>query len=157
MTKEQRKISARNHYKAAKHFNLQKGQVLHHVDDSLFYTDIERYMEWRIEDLVVMTKSDHISFHMKGKSKPSAFKGKQHTEESKEKNRQAHLKENLSEERLQKLQGINAKKVMCVETGVIYNKMKDAAFFIGLTRTAITQAIKNNGTCGGYHWIYLED
>lgn len=41
---------------------------LHHVDESLKYTDIERYNEWRIEDLVPMRTKDHMSLHNKNKS-----------------------------------------------------------------------------------------
>ena len=69
MTKEQLKVAALNHKKACLHFfpkckgKNKQGWVLHHKDTSLKTNDLERYAEWRIEDLVPMTKSGHISLH----------------------------------------------------------------------------------------------
>lgn len=48
---------------AAKHYNLQKGQVLHHKDVTLRANDPERYNQWRIEDLQVMTSREHMELH----------------------------------------------------------------------------------------------
>lgn len=39
------------------------GWVLHHKDPSWKYTDIKRYDEWRIEDLIPMTVSEHMAYH----------------------------------------------------------------------------------------------
>lgn len=49
---------------------------LHHIDESLKYTDIDRYNEWRIEDLVPMRTEDHISLHHKNKSHNEAWNAK---------------------------------------------------------------------------------
>lgn len=50
-----------------------------------------------------------------------------------------------------------AKKVMCVETGKVYNCMKVAAEETGLFATAITQVCKGKRkTHGGFHWKYVE-
>ena len=67
LKREQKLLSRRNHYRAAKYFNLQKGWVLHHKDETLRHTDIARYIEWRPEDLVPMPREEHTSYHMKGK------------------------------------------------------------------------------------------
>lgn len=73
MTKEQKRISNHNNRLAWKHFypegngNPKKGYVLHHVDTTLKKNDIERYILWRIEDLVMLTKAEHIKVHHKGK------------------------------------------------------------------------------------------
>lgn len=82
MTTEQKSISRKNHKKAEKELNLQKGYVLHHKDHKLKDTDIERYIEWNVEDLVVMTKSEHIGLHnhLLGESR---FKGHRHTDKTK--------------------------------------------------------------------------
>ena len=40
-----------------------KGYVLHHVDPMLKYVDPIRYAEWRIEDLVMITRAEHASLH----------------------------------------------------------------------------------------------
>ena len=66
LTKEQRKISDANHKKAAEFFKLQKGWVLHHIDPSWRHNDIERYIQWNIEDLVMMTNEEHTRLHKKG-------------------------------------------------------------------------------------------
>ena len=40
-----------------------KGWVLHHKDPTLRHTDINRYNEWRIEDVVPMTNEEHSRLH----------------------------------------------------------------------------------------------
>lgn len=42
-----------------------KGMVLHHIDINMKETDPERYAEWRIEDVIPMTKPAHRALHMK--------------------------------------------------------------------------------------------
>ena len=39
------------------------GYVLHHIDPSWRHEDPERYAQWRPEDLVMMTNSDHTKLH----------------------------------------------------------------------------------------------
>lgn len=65
LTYEQRKISDAKHKAASEYFNLPKGWVLHHKDTSLIRNDIERYIQWNIDDLVPMTRSDHLKLHSK--------------------------------------------------------------------------------------------
>ena len=76
MTEEQKRISDRNRYHAWKYF-VNQGliditapsytYVLHHKDPSWRHEDIERYIQWNIEDLEVEKHSEHSSFHNKGK------------------------------------------------------------------------------------------
>ena len=51
-----------------------------------------------------------------------------------------------------------AKKIICVETGKIYNSVREAAEDVGLKNTAsIINCCKCNGkTAAGYHWKYYE-
>lgn len=65
LTPEQLTICNANHKKAREYFGIKVGDylVLHHKDPDLRHTDIERYIEWRPEDLVVMSNSDHIKLH----------------------------------------------------------------------------------------------
>lgn len=79
MTKQEMKISRENHKKAAECFNLQSGYVLHHIDESLRHNNIERYILWLPEDLVVMSKEEHSQLHKIGEKNP--MYGKHHTEE----------------------------------------------------------------------------
>ena len=78
-TDEENRISYQNYKKAEAYFNRKPGEVLHHKDITLKERDYERYIQWNIEDLVVMTKSDHMKLH--GKLREPFFKGKKHTEE----------------------------------------------------------------------------
>ena len=64
--------------------------------------------------------------------------------------------------------GVPRKKVQCVETGEIFNSVREAARAIGpgISNTAISGAAKNLvkkckgstyrvSTCGGYHWRFI--
>lgn len=48
------------------------------------------------------------------------------------------------------------KKVICVETGIIYESMVAAAASIRSDKRNIWQAINNGHKCGGYHWEYYD-
>lgn len=37
--------------------------VLHHIDPTMKYFDLSRYTDWRIEDLMVLTDSEHQKLH----------------------------------------------------------------------------------------------
>lgn len=52
-----------------------------------------------------------------------------------------------------------SKKVVCLETGKIYNSMKEAAEKIFIHPAAITYAAKDplKRTAGGYHWKCIGD
>lgn len=49
------------------------------------------------------------------------------------------------------------KKVKCIETGIVYNSLGEAAKAVGLKcKSNITTAAKNpTRTAGGYHWEYI--
>ena len=61
----------KNHEKAWKFFypegngKPKDGYVLHHINPEWRYKDIERYSQWNVEDLQMMTKSEHLSLHKK--------------------------------------------------------------------------------------------
>lgn len=48
------------------------------------------------------------------------------------------------------------KKVMCVETGIIYDSATEASSAMGLASNAVSNAIRENRRCAKYHWLYLE-
>lgn len=82
-------ISQRNKKNAIKYFesigalpkNRAKNEyVLHHKDPNLLYQNLQRYIEWNIEDLTVITRSEHSKLHQKGNSYHT---GKLHSEKSK--------------------------------------------------------------------------
>jgi hypothetical protein len=50
-----------------------------------------------------------------------------------------------------------AKKVMCIETGEIFESSKLAAESVNKKSVSISHCAKNaSSTCGGYHWKYVE-
>lgn len=63
MTKIQQRISWRNNKRTRKEMSVPKGMVMHHKDASLRHDDIERYIQWRPEDLQLMDKSSHRKLH----------------------------------------------------------------------------------------------
>lgn len=70
---ELNQVENKNHQRARNYF-ISTGQipwddsskyVLHHKDITLKHNDIERYRQWNIEDLEVMTNPDHQKLHRK--------------------------------------------------------------------------------------------
>lgn len=49
------------------------------------------------------------------------------------------------------------KKVVCVETGQIFNSVKEAANFVGVAPTNLSQACLKNRRAKGKHFKYLEN
>ena len=48
------------------------------------------------------------------------------------------------------------RKVLCVETGIIYNSLKSVNIQLGLHHHRISQCCKGiRNTCGGYHWRFI--
>lgn len=50
------------------------------------------------------------------------------------------------------------KSILCIETGEIFNSIKDASNKIGKRPNSLNPALKNqNKTASGYHWKYVEE
>ena len=49
------------------------------------------------------------------------------------------------------------KKVRCVETGMVFDCLRDAGASVSVSRNAICTAIHSGGASGGYHWEYVDD
>ena len=100
MTKEQINTSERNKRKAIKYFESigelpiyrpKRSYDLHHINPDWKENDIERYIQWNPEDLVVMEHNEHLRLHHLG---ADFYK----TEEFKQKQRDSHIGRTLSEE-----------------------------------------------------------
>lgn len=52
---------------------------------------------------------------------------------------------------------VNRKSVICVEIGEVFESIKSAAKFINRSHATLSEAIKNNKVCGGYHWKLCEE
>jgi hypothetical protein len=49
----------------------------------------------------------------------------------------------------------SCKPVRCLETGIEFPTVKEAAEYVGRRQTNITKAILRNGTCGGFHFEFI--
>ena len=76
-------------------------------------------------------------------------------------NRQNNCLENLrwltpTENRRRK-SGSNRKKVLCVETGIIYQSQSEASRQTGIDQSAISKYCRSTRkTAGGFHWQYID-
>jgi len=59
-----------------------------------------------------------------------------------------------NEETKRKISEAQSKKVICVETEIIYKSLREASKSFGLTPRSIAQAIENNWKSAGLHWKY---
>ena len=92
-------------------------------------------------------KNHNYGKDFKGENNP--MYGKHHTEESKRRNSESHKGKYVGEN------NPRATKVLCVETGQIFNTIKQAQEWLG--KCGIGQCCSGkNKTCGGYTWKYVE-
>ena len=77
--------------------------------------------------------------------------GKTHTKEVKDKLRK--LRTGILDDK-----HASAKKVLCIETGIVYGSISLATKATGISGSNIYRSNKNkNFTAGGFHWKYLEE
>ena len=90
--------------------------------------------------LIFLTRKEHNAIHCKEK-----FIGKKHSEETKQKMSEAHINhKSLS------------KKVLCVETGEVFESMMDAQRKTGVYPNHISAVCLGKlKTTGGYHWAFI--
>ena len=88
-------------------------------------------------------KGKHISAETRRKLS-EASKGTHHSHETRKKMSESH-------------KGKTAKAVVCVETGILYSSVTEAAKYIGVTQSAISNVVRGaQKTAGGYHWKYAK-
>lgn len=76
--------------------------------------------------------------------------------ESVEKMKKSKKGKELSEDTKKRMSESHKKKVVCVETGIIYDSRNEAAKAVKVSGSGIGRAIKGEQkTSGGYHWRYL--
>lgn len=108
------------------------------------------------------------------KGEKNGMYGKHHSKEAIEKDRISHLKENLSKDTIYKMsiakigkkrnrQSVEkqiatiSNKVICIETSVIYNSIKEAGELNNIDPSCISKVCSGKRkTAGGYHWKYGE-
>jgi hypothetical protein len=64
-------------------------------------------------------------------------------------------KSGLCENNRKAVSRANSKKVLCVETGVIFPSAAAASKHIGLSERTVAYSIHKNCRSGGYHWKYI--
>lgn len=63
-----------------------------------------------------------------------------------------------SEKTKEKLMLKNGQKILCIETGIIYNSMNEAERKTGIPNTNISKACRGlRKTAGGYHWRKINE
>lgn len=65
LTDEQKTISGRNRTALRKKLGIDGNPnlVLHHKDPNLRWEDVDRYILWQEEDIIVLTKGEHTKLH----------------------------------------------------------------------------------------------
>ncbi len=131
-TKEQLSISKKNRLKTRKLLNVPKGYDLHHKNPSLRHNNIDRYIQWLPEDVEILSHKDHFNLHMRSRS---IDKSRNYIENSRFKNK---------------------KKVVCVDTGIVYNSTIEAEARTGISFQNISAVCRGiRLTAGGYTWRYF--
>lgn len=91
-----------------------------------------------------------------GKNNP--FYGKKHSEETKEKMKGRKLSEEAKRKISTRLSGKNhpkARKVRNIDTNEIFLTITSAGQKYGVSACSISDSIRRNGKCAGYHWEYV--
>jgi hypothetical protein len=112
------------------------------------------YHAWNVLDSsnrrkVMAEHSHNREWTEESRAKMSAInKGRKHSDVS---------RRHMSEAHIGKSNNCRKRKVICVETEIIYNSATDASKILNCSRSQICNALKNsNLTAGGYHWERCE-
>lgn len=103
----------------------------------------------RVDNLEWCDAKYNINYGNRTKKQSETQTGKEFSEER---------KKNISKSKTGKCTGRNnphSKKVICVETGQVFETLKEASEWCGVS---IQNAVrKDSRTAGGYHWKYYKD
>lgn len=132
---------------------------VHHRKEE-FYSQkelVERreYFDVSPEELIFLTVVAHNKIDSRCKRMSEARKGKKHSEEAKRKISEARKGKKFSEEHKRKIGEAHSKKVLCVETGDVFESAYDAQRKTGIFPNSISNVCNGKRkTAGGYHWKF---
>ena len=130
------------HHRLETHNSDGKKRLVYIQKKELIELDI--YYNRPPEELIFLTSAEHSRLHHKCKTL---------SEETKQKISKAG--KSLSKEIKQKRNDSHKKKVLCIETGEIFNSVNEAADFAGVFHSSVSRVLKGKTkTTGGYHWAY---
>lgn len=118
-------------------------------------------------DSYEMTADHKAKISAANKGKPSHLKGKPMSEERKRKIGEANKGKKRTAEQLRKQseymkgrcggENPRSRKVYCVETGIVFNSVVEAAVWTNVSRNSISDALNGRSKqSGGVHWRYLD-
>ncbi len=158
MTKEQCKISRRNNNIAWKRLkacgaipnNGKKYEyVLHHWDESLRHNNIDRYIQWNLYDIEVLTNQEHSRLHLYMRKKKHPLLFLRHLSEETRKKISEKVKASMTEEYRKKLSDKMKGRVLTEEWKKKISEAKkgskNAMFgkhFSDVVRKKISEAVK---------------
>ena len=135
--------------KAGIPFYKSKEYDLHHKDMTLRYNDIERYHKWRIQDVVLLTRAEHMRIHMaikikKGSKKPVSQKRKIRNSVIAARKRFKGMKVRVFK------QQINCQSA-------VFSSCAKAARWLGCSKQLVSQVLRGkNLTAKGYYVELIE-
>lgn len=143
------------------HFSIHRLVAMAFLDNDLDKEQVNHIngikTDNRKTNLEWVTQSENILHSYRTLGRTFGMKGKRHSEKTKELMRQ-NRKRVCSPEWYARKAKKCYKKVLCVETNVIYPSIKQAAKETYTNASLIVQVCKGNPknkTAGGYHWKYV--
>lgn len=109
----------------------------------------------RVENLEWVTNSENQIHSFRCLGRKPWILGKTHNKNARQKIAQSKMGEKNPQ--YNKSYGLSptSKKVLCIETNIIYDSLRRVSEELKVNISAITQACKKNGRCKGYHFQYI--
>lgn len=137
---------------------IPEGHIVHHKDENTLNNNID--------NLELMTRTEHISYHAshrpeetKNKFKESV-KGKKHSEETKMKISLSKIGKPLpkTEQACKNIAKALSKKTRCIDLDIIFPSAKIATKIMGINSQEITKVCRHERkSYFGYTWEYIQE